>query len=245
MLPVLEEDEEKLHWVDHLEELRRRLFVILGGLAAASVVSFFFSDAIFHFLIQPIRAFQEKLYFMAPYEAFLVKLKVSFFAGIILSAPVTFIQLWRFVAPGLYEKEKRQIAIATSWTVFCFFFGIIFAFFFVAPFALQFFLGFQTPDLRPLISVKEYISFFIGFLLAFGIAFVFPVFLLVLVRFGILQCSELTRQRRLAIVIIFIAAAILTPTTDVITQTLLAIPLIALFEISLLMAKRIERKRRT
>jgi sec-independent protein translocase protein TatC len=234
-------DFEEFDWILHLEELRRRLFVILAALAAASVLAFFFSDPLFHLLTRPIRVFEEKLYFLSPYEAFLVKLKVSIFAGAVLSSPVTFTQIWLFVAPGLYEKEKRLVLLSSGWTAVCFLAGILFAFFLVAPFALKFFLGFQTADLRPLISIREYIAFVTALLISFGAAFVFPVFLLLLVRLGVLEAATLARQRRLAVVIIFIAAAMLTPTTDILSQLLLAAPLLFLFEGSLFFARRIEK----
>lgn len=236
-------DFEEFDWVVHLEELRRRLFVVLAAMAAASVAAFFFSDPIFHALTRPIRVFEEKLYFLSPYEAFLVKLKVSIFAGAILSSPVTFVQIWRFVAPGLYEREKRLALLSCGWTVICFLAGILFAYFLVAPVALKFFLGFQTPDLLPLISIREYIAFFTTLLLSFGAAFVFPVFLLLLVQMEVLAAATLARQRRLAVVVIFVVAAMLTPSTDILSQLLLAAPLVLLFEGSLFFARRIERKR--
>ncbi|MBI4550019.1 MAG: twin-arginine translocase subunit TatC [Candidatus Omnitrophica bacterium] len=236
-------DFEEFEWTAHLEELRRRLFVILAALAAASLVAFFFSDPIFHALTRPIRVFEEKLYFLSPYEAFLVKLKVSLFAGVVLSSPVIFAQIWLFVAPGLYEREKKLVLLSACWTALCFAAGIVFAYFLVAPFALKFFLGFQTPDLRPLISIREYISFLTALLISFGAAFVFPVFLLLLVQLGILEASTLARQRRLAVVVIFVASAMLTPSTDILSQLLLAVPLILLFEGSLFFARRIERRK--
>lgn len=230
--------DERFEWVEHLEEMRRRLIVILGALAAASALSFFFSDPLFRLLTGPIRAFEEKLYFLSPYEAFLVKLKISLFSGLVLSSPITFLEIWLFVAPGLYDREKKAVLFATLWTAVCFVVGIGFAFLLVAPFALRFFLGFQTPELVPLLAVGEYISFLTALMLAFGIAFVAPVFLLVLVKLGLVDSRSLARHRRLMIVLVFIVAALLTPSTDILSQILLALPLIVLFEISLVAARR-------
>lgn len=233
--------EEKINWIEHLEELRRRVFVILAALAGGAVLSYFFSDALLQLLTSPIRPLQEKLYFMTPYEAFLVKLEISFFSGAVVTSPVILTQIWLFVAPGLYEKEKKSLCLGVGWTLFCFFSGIVFSFFAALPFALRFFLGFQTAELKPLISIRQYLSFTFHFLLGFGIAFVFPVFILLLVKLGVVGSCALARQRKLAVVIIFIVAAILTPSPDVISQALLALPLLVLFELSVFLAKKIER----
>lgn len=235
-------DEERFDWVEHLEELRRRLFVILGVILLATGVSYFFSDQIYRLLTLPLAARQEKLYFMQPYEAFLVKLTLALFSGVVLSSPAILLQLWCFVAPGLYEKEKRVVISIVGATLICFLVGVSFALFFVAPFALEFFLGFQTSSLKPLLSVKEYVSFLTSFLLAFGVAFIFPVFLIGLVKLGVLSAQTIAKQRRIAIVLILILAAILTPSTDVISQVLLAIPLVFLFEISVFIARRLEEQ---
>jgi sec-independent protein translocase protein TatC len=236
-------ERDSFSWVGHLEELRRRLFIILGAAGLASIAGFVFSEQLFHILTRPIAVFQEKLYFLSPYEAFLVRLKIAFFSGLILSSPVTLAQIWFFAAPGLYEKEKRSVLYVVGGTAICFMAGVLLAFFWVMPFALSFFLGFQTPYLRPLISIQEYIAFLTSLLLSFGIAFVFPVFLILLVKLGILKASTLAKQRRLAVLLIFVGSAVLTPSTDVISQLLLAVPLMILLEISIAIARRMEKKK--
>ncbi len=236
------ETEEKTDWIDHLEELRRRVFVILAALAGGTILSYFFSDPLLRLLTAPIRSLQENLYFLTPYEAFLVKLEISFFSGAVLTSPVILTQIWLFVAPGLYEKEKKTLCLGVVWTLFCFLAGILFAFFAVLPFALRFFLGFQTANLKPLISIRQYLSFTFHFLMGFGIAFVFPVFILLLVKLGFIGSCTLARQRKIAVVIIFIVAAVLTPSPDVISQILLALPLLVLFEIAVFLAKKIEKR---
>ncbi len=234
-------DREKFDWVEHLEELRGRLFVVIGAVLLASLAGYFFSEVVFRLLLLPLHPLQERLYFMSPYEAFIVKLTVSLFSGLLLSAPVILTQTWLFVAPGLYEREKKALAFIVGLTLVFFLVGVFFAFFLVAPFALRFFLGFQSENLKPLLSVKEYICFLTSFLLAFGVAFDFPVLLLGLVKLGLIRAETLAKQRRLAVVLIFVLAAVLTPSTDVISQTLLAVPLIVLFEASVFIARRIEK----
>jgi sec-independent protein translocase protein TatC len=232
---------ESLDWIEHLEELRKRLFVILLAVALASTFAAFFTDTFLKFLIHPIRPLQEKLYFLTPYEAFLVKVGVVVFAGVLLASPVIFAQLWRFVAPGLYEKEKKVLAVACATTLGFFLAGVAFGFFIALPFALKFLLGFQSPELAPLISLKEYFSFLNVLLLGFGAAFCFPVFILLLVRLGILRAEVLIRQRKIAVVLIFIIAAVLTP-PDVLSQLLLAFPLLGLYELTVVLARRLETK---
>lgn len=238
----MDNTDEKIDWIAHLEELRRRVFVILSALATGAVVCYFFSDPLLQLLTAPIRPFQENLYFLTPYEAFLVKLEIALFSGAVLVSPVILTQVWLFVAPGLYEKEKKSLRTGVAWTLVCFLAGILFAFFAALPFALRFFLGFQTANLKPLISIGQYFSFTLHFLLGFGIAFVFPAFLLLLVKMGLLGSCVLVKQRKIAVVIIFIVAAMLTPSPDVLSQILLALPLWALFEISVFFAKRIEKR---
>jgi len=234
---------DKTDWVEHLEELRKRVFVILAALACGAAASYFFSGPLLGLLTAPIRTLQENLYFLTPYEAFLVKLEISLFSGVVLASPVILTQIWLFVAPGLYAKEKKSLCLGVGLTLACFMAGMLFAFFAVLPFALKFFLGFQTPDLKPLISIRQYLSFTFHFLFGFGIAFLFPAFILLLVRLGLVSAGTLVKQRKVAVVIIFITAAVLTPSPDIMSQILLAVPLLVLFEASVFLAKRIERKK--
>lgn len=236
-------DMDKTDWIEHLEELRKRVFVILTALACGAAVSYFFSDPLLGLLTAPIRELQENLYFLTPYEAFLVRLEISLFSGAVLASPVILTQIWLFVAPGLYEKEKKSLCLGVGLTLACFMAGMLFAFFAVLPFAMKFFLGFQTSDLKPLISIRQYLSFTFHFLFGFGIAFLFPAFILLLVKLGLVGAGTLVKQRKAAVVIIFITAAVLTPSPDIMSQILLAVPLLVLFEVSVFLAKRIERKK--
>jgi len=231
-------------FISHLEEFRYRLIVSLVTFVAVSVISYFFSKQILDFLIEPLRRHQEvQLYFQKPYEAFLIHLQVAALSGVVVASPVLVTQLWLFIAPGLFEHEKRVALPLILITTLLFFSGVIFAYRVVIPWGLYFLLSFQTESLKPLLGVGPYFSFLIGMILACGVLFDFPVMLVGLVQLGILRTAQIARARRAVIVVIFIVAAVLTPSPDPISQLMLALPLLGLFEISLAVARVIEKKR--
>ena len=230
--------------VSHLDELRKRVFVCLITFAAATFISCFFSRHILDFLTWPLRHYtQTALYFQKPHEAFFVSFKAAAFSGFFFSLPVILTQGWGFFSPALYGHEKKWFFPVVLASTLLFFIGAIFAYTLVIPFGLQFLLSFQTESLKPILDVASYISFLTGMLLAFGILFDFPVILIGLVKLGVVSSKTLAKSRRIAVVFIFIAAAILTPSPDPFSQCLLAFPLILLFEISLFISARIENKK--
>lgn len=233
-----------MNFIPHLEELRRRLLICLAVFFATSIISYFFSHTLLEFFTQPLRngPYPAGLIFQKPYEAFLIHLKVAAFAGFLISSPVLLFQGWLFVAPGLYEREKKIFLPIILISIILFWVGVIFSYVFVVPWALQFLLGFQTETLRPLLSVGPYFSFLTGMMAVSGVLFDFPVFMVGLVELGVVKIKTIIESRKLVIVLIFITAAILTPSPDPVTQLLLALPLLGLFEISLRMASLRERK---
>ena len=222
--------DKKTSFLDHLEELRKRLFVVLAGLAVALTFTLIFSGRLLEFLLLPIHTEMERVYFMAPQEGFMVTLKTAFFFALILSFPILFSQAWGFLESDLLEKEKKAFLPMFFAALALFLIGIAFAFFLVLPMALQFFLGFASADLKPLISVGKYISFVMNMCLGFGFTFVLPIVLLGLLKMGVISREFLKRQRPFVIVAIFAVAAIITPSTDIFSQTALALPLWLLFE---------------
>ena len=234
--------ERDIGLVDHLEELRRRLIVVGISVLGLGVFSFLISDFWFRLATAPILDIINSLYFFSPFEAFLTKLKISAVSGIILSSPVIFTQLWQFISPGLYQSEKKLILILTSSCTVLFLIGVLFAYFLVIPTALRFFLDFRSSSLTPLISLGSYLSFFFSFLITFGAMFDVPAVLLGMIWLRVLETQFLICQRKTVIVLIFILAAIFTPTSDPLTQCLLAIPLWILFEVSILAGKIIEKR---
>ena len=232
--------------LDHLIELRRRLLWALAALVVCFGGAFYFAKQIFAFLVQPLLAAgQQKIIYTQLFEAFFVQLKVSLFAAFMLAFPVIATQLWRFVAPGLYAKEKKALAPFLVATPVLFALGASLAYFFAIPIALKFLLGFQGNiggvQQEALPAVGNYLDFVMQFILAFGIAFQLPILLMLLERSGIVTYEQLKGGRRYMIVAAFVVAAVFTP-PDVVSQLLLAIPLCMLFEGALIAIRLTKRK---
>ena len=223
--------------LDHLIELRRRLLWCLAALVVAFGVAYYFVEPIFSFLVQPLLAAgQDRLIFTQMFEAFFVQLKVALFSAIMIAFPVIATQLWLFVAPGLYSKEKRALLPFLLATPVLFGIGAAGAYYGAIPVALTFLLGFEGNiggvEQEALPGVGNYLDFVMHFMLAFGISFQLPILMMLLERVGIVTLAQLRAARRYVIVAVFIIAAIFTP-PDVISQLLLAIPLILLYEAAL------------
>ena len=247
-------DESQAPLLDHLIELRGRLLRCVAALGIAFVVCLYFADDIFAFLVRPLTAAfppgEGRLIYTKLYEAFFVELKVALFAAFFVSFPIIANQLWAFVAPGLYAKEKKAFLPFLVATPVLFAAGASLAYFVVMPTAFRWFLGFEGDKgglkLEALPGTGDYLSLVMQFILAFGISFLLPVLLLLLNRAGIVSRAQLARARRYVIVAIFAVAAVATP-PDVVSQLMLAVPLLLLFEGSLLvmrMTERSEAKRR-
>ena len=233
------DEQEKIPFTEHLEELRKRLIVCFIAVGVGFVLSYGFKEKLFQILTRPlIRVMQtgDKLIFTGLPEAFFTYLKVAFLSGIILAAPVIFYEFWMFVAPGLYDKEKRlMVPIVVLSTVF-FVGGSFFGYFIVFPYGFKFFLGFASEIIRPLPSMREYLGFASKLLLAFGVVFELPLIITFLARLGIVSVSFLKKNRKYALLLFFVGAAILTP-PDIVTQIMMALPLILLYEISIIGAR--------
>jgi sec-independent protein translocase protein TatC len=243
-------DESQAPLLDHLIELRSRLMRCIVALAVAFAGCFYFADKIFGILVRPLDdAFppgQGRLVYTKLYEAFFVELKVALFAAFFVCFPIIANQLWAFVAPGLYAKEKKAFLPFLFATPILFAAGASLAYFVVMPTAFKFFLKFQgneggiTQEALP--AMGDYLDLVMRFILAFGISFLLPVLLLLLNRAGIVTRTQLATARRYVIVAIFVVAAVATP-PDVGSQLMLAVPLLVLFEVSLLLMLFGERKR--
>jgi sec-independent protein translocase protein TatC len=240
-------DDTRAPLLEHLIELRRRLIWAFGALGLAFCFCYYFAEHIFAFLVQPLlRAGQGKLIYTDVFEAFFAKLKVALFSAIMLSFPVVANQIWRFVAPGLYKKEKRALLPFLVLTPVLFLSGAAMAYYMAMPLALHFLLGFQGNvggvQQEALPAIGNYLSFVTKFLFGFGVAFLLPVLLMLLERAGIVTRQQLVKGRRYAVVAIFGVAALLAP-PDVVSMLLLAVPLVLLYEFALIAIWFTERRR--
>ena len=236
--PIRNTDEANMPLVDHLQELRRRLIIMIVAVAIGSTTCYFYSTELVHLITAPAG----KLYYMNPAEAFFSYLKVSFFAGFLLALPVVLYQVWAFIVPALTKKERAATIILVPSSVFLFFVGLIFSYYLVLPAGIKFFMGFATDDLQPMFSLGQYLSFVISFLLPFGFIFELPLFILVLAKVGIIHSKMLVAKRKVVLVMAFVIGAVISPTPDVFSQTMIALPMLVLYEISILVVKYLLRK---
>jgi sec-independent protein translocase protein TatC len=250
-------EKETLSFFEHLGELRKKIFISLISLFIAFFVSFYYSEYIFEFLMFPVRyhltfsiknmnmhfVYQDilqntKLIFLSPAEGFWINMKVALVAALILTLPIIFQQLWSFVSPGLHKNEKKYVVPFVIIATGLFLIGSAFCFFIVLPYALRFLLTYKIGDyMMPMLSVGRYADFCIKFILAFGFVFELPIIILFFTRMGFVTPDTLAKKRKYAIVLAFIVAAILTPTPDVFNQTLMAVPMILLYEVGIIVSR--------
>lgn len=229
----------EMSYIDHISELRRRLLWLVGTIIIAVAVAFSYSAPILEFITSPAST---QLVVHRPSEAFYVHLQVSLAVAIAVNIPVALYHIIAFIFPGLTRSEKKWVLACLPPVLILFIGGMAFAWFVVVPVIYNFFMGFTSESLQPLISVGAYISFVTGIVIPFGVVFELPVFIALLTGIGLVTPMFLSRYRKFAILIIFIIAAFLTP-PDPVSQTMLALPLLALYEVSLLVAKFVFRRR--
>ncbi len=249
----------KMPLTEHLTELRKRILLSLAAVLILFVGVFNYSEKIFDVITFPLRAELKftlhsphiqilkktaaPLVFLAPAEAFWMHLKVSLVAALILCLPIIFYQLWRFISPGLLSKERKYVLPFVFFATALFVFGAFFCFIIVLPFAITFLLGYKTQNMTPMLSVGSYVDFCLKFVLAFGVIFELPLVIIFLTRLGIVTPAALAKNRKFAVLFAFVAGAILTPTPDAFNQTLMAVPIIILYEIGILLSRFLYRKK--
>jgi len=236
--------DDKKPFMGHLEELRSRLVVCAIAVGVSFFVTYFFSERLFRILVAPLIKVMpagEKLVYTGLPEMFMVYIKVALIAAVLLAAPVIFYEMWMFVAPGLYQKEKRFMLPFVIASTLLFVGGSLFGYLIVFPLGFQFFMGFSNEFVRALPSVGQYFSFSVKLLFAFGIVFELPVVIFFLTKMGVVTPEFLAKKRKYAILIAFVVAAILTP-PDVMTQFMMAVPLIVLYEVGVLVSRMARKK---
>ena len=237
--------DDKQPFLGHLEELRKRLVICAIAIGIGFGISYVFAKQLFSYLVLPLTKVlpdDSRLIFTNLPEMFIAYIKVALVAGIILAIPIIFYQLWMFLAPALFKKEKKYIIPFVLFSSILFVVGALFGYLVVFPYGFKFFVSFATEDIQALPSVKQYFSFAIRLLLAFGLVFEMPVVVLFLTKIGLITPDSMKKFRKFAILSSFILSAILTP-PDVATQLMMALPIIILYEISIVLSKTMYRKK--
>jgi sec-independent protein translocase protein TatC len=232
--------EKNLTLVGHLAELRKRLVIAAVAFLAASCVSYTYIQPLVKNALKP--ALNLEFIYVAPPELLLAYIKLSLIAGGVVASPVILWQIWAFVKPGLKKEEKRYIICSLFGGTIFLVLGVVFAYKIILPFTMTFFAGLSTQDIKPMISFGSYVDFITTILLCFGLVFEMPIVIILLTKFGIVKVDFLTKNRKYIVLIIIVLAAIITP-PDIISQILLAAPMLILFEFSVIVSKVTERKK--
>ena len=242
---MTQEQNGTMSFIAHLEELRKRLIVCFVAVFITCALAYGFKERIFQILMKPLisaMAPGQKMIFTGLAEAFFCYIKTAFIAGLLMAVPVIMYQLWLFVAPGLYDKEKRLLLPFVFLSSFFFIGGALFGYFICLPYAFKYLMSFGNDYVKPLPSMKEYLSLASTLLFAFGCTFELPLVLTLLAKARLVTASFLARYRKYAVLLIFIAAAIITPTPDPVNQCLLALPLCLLYEVGIIGARIFGKK---
>ncbi len=242
----MSEEESRMSFLEHLEELRKRLIRSSIAVLLVFFACLAFSEHLFSFWAAPVIRFLPKgssLVFTSLPDPFFVYLKVDFITAIFITLPFILYQVWIFVAPGLLEKERKLAAPFISVATLLFFLGAAFAYFLVFPAAFKFFLGYSTPELKPMIAIREYVSLVMLLMLSFGLIFETPIIIVFLGLLGVVNSEFLKKGRRYFVVLAFIIGAILTPSPDVVNQSLMAVPLLLFYETGIHVLRLFEKRR--
>ena len=236
-------NQQEMGFFAHLEELRKRIMLALGGVILACIVTAYFIDPLMNIiLLGPAKSVNLNLQNLKPFGIPFLYIKVILISGVILSFPIILYQIWKFIEPGLYENEKKWARGITFFTSLCFFTGVAFAYYVMIPSMLGFSASFNSPSIKNDIDVNEYFGFITMMMLGAGLIFEMPMVSFILSRFNIITSKMLRKYWRHAIVAILILAAVLTPSPDPINQMIFATPLFILYEISIWIAKLAQRK---
>ena len=232
------DEARELSLVGHLSELRKRLIIIAVAVIVGTCISYYYVDLLLEILLKPAG----KLYYMRPTEAFFTYMKVSVVGGLGIAAPIILHQIWLFVKPALTVREKQLSNWILPVAIGLFGIGIVFSYFLVLPAAVKFFMGFATDELQPMFSIGQYMDFVLSFVLPFGLIFELPLILIILGYFNLITSRFLKTKRKIFILISFIIGAVISPTPDMFSQTMIALPMILLYETSLFVLAKIMKR---
>lgn len=234
-------NERKTTFIEHLEELRRRILYAIAAITMATIAGFFFAKKFLNLIIE--RASLGTTYFFAPTEAFVAQIKVALFLGVVISFPFILYQSWAFIGPGLTKSERRISLSYMASGLVLFAFGILFGYCILIPYGLRFLLSFGSEMIQPLMNIGKFLNFFLWCLLGSGLLFQLPLLLFFLIRLGIVDIEMITKHRPEAVLGVMVLCAVITPTGDFFTLLLLAVPLILLFELSILVARLLQKRK--
>ncbi len=232
--------EKRTTFIEHLEELRKRILYSIASIALFTIAGFFLAKKFLNLIIH--RAALGTTYFFAPAEAFVAQIKVALFLGVVIAFPFLLYQSWAFIGPGLTRSEKRISLSYMGSGVILFAVGIVFGYYILIPYGLRFLLSFGSETIQPMINIGKYLNFFIWCLLGSGLLFQLPLILFFLMKLGIVDVDTVRKHRPEAVVAVLILCAVITPTGDFFTLLLISVPLLLLFELSILVA-RLSRRR--
>lgn len=232
------DEARELSLVGHLSELRKRLIIIAVAVIVGTCISYYYVDLLLEILLKPAG----KLYYMRPTEAFFTYMKVSVVGGLVIATPIILHQIWLFVKPALTVREKQLSHWILPVAIGLFGIGIVFSYFLVLPAAVKFFMGFATDELQPMFSIGQYMDFVLSFVLPFGFIFELPLILIILGYFNLITSRFLKTKRKIFILISFIIGAVISPTPDMFSQTMIALPMILLYETSLFVLAKIMKR---
>ncbi|MBN1447126.1 MAG: twin-arginine translocase subunit TatC [Bacteroidetes bacterium] len=240
-----EQERGEMSFLDHLEELRWRIiYTLIGVIVGAVVLWFFITPLMDYVLLRPAEQYDMRLQNLRPFGQVFLYMQVAIFGGIILSIPNTIYQIWKFISPGLYPHERRYISAIVIFTSLCFILGVAFAYFFVLPAAFKFFMAFGTTEIENIISIEYYFEFILTLMIGAGAIFELPMLSFFLSRLGIITPKLMRKYWRHAMVVSFVVAALISPGPDPFSMLLMAIPLVFLYELSILISKISYKKRR-
>ncbi|MBO8167846.1 MAG: twin-arginine translocase subunit TatC [Thermoanaerobacteraceae bacterium] len=238
-------EDKNLSLTEHLNDLRKVFTVSLTAILIMSAVSYFaFGEQLLDLISNPLKSLNVKLVYIGMAEAFITKIKIAVLGGVVLAMPVILWQVWQFVGPALFPHERRFVLLVVPLSIILFVMGVVFAYLVVFNFAARFLLVVVSGDLVPMLSVGHYVSFLIAFLIPFGLVFELPMVVYFLTKLGIINHRWMAKNRKFAVLIFFILGAVLTP-PDVISQTLLAGPMLVLYEISVIIARFVKPRQKS